>query len=81
MLLLNAPIQRSGIRQIAGSAFSFLTGEVVYLTTDDPVLATLQVQQGGINVDKALVESRPSLTRALMERRFRSFVHTIFHFN
>ena len=41
----------------------------------------LQVQQGGISVDKALVESLPSLTRALMERRFMSFVHTIFHFN
>jgi len=42
---------------------------------------SLQVQQGGISVDKALVESLPSLTRALMERRFMSFVHTIFHFN
>ena len=43
--------------------------------------SSLQVQQGGISVDKALVESLPSLTRALMERRFMSFVHTIFHFN
>jgi len=42
---------------------------------------SLQVQQGGISVDKALVESLPSLTRALMERRFMYFVHTIFHFN
>jgi len=41
----------------------------------------LQVQQGGIKVDKALVESLPSLTHALMERHFMSFVHTIFHFN
>ena len=32
-------------------------------------------------MDKALVESLPSLTHALMERHFMSFVHTIFHFN